>query len=86
MYREFPLTWPKWFCSRGKNEVPFVSLNRLFSKITNDLQPIKYSNCFLYPLNMYYLVYSPLNINHLFSKYMVYIIYIQLYYVPIQMT
>lgn len=35
---------------------------------------------------MYYLVYSPLNINHLFSKDVVYIIYIQLYYVPIQMT
>lgn len=34
---------------------------------------------------MYYLVYSPLNINYLFSKDMVYIIYIQLHYVFIQM-
>lgn len=34
---------------------------------------------------MYYLMASPLNINHLFSEAMVYIIYIQLHYVSIQM-
>lgn len=34
---------------------------------------------------MYYLVYGPLIINHIFSKDMVYIIYIRLHYVFIQM-
>lgn len=34
---------------------------------------------------MYYLVYNPLNINHLLSEDMVYIIYIRSHYVFIQM-
>ena len=55
-----------------------------FPELTNDLQHIKYSHCFFFPLDIYYLMYRPLNINHLLSKDMVYIIYIRSHYVFIQ--